>query len=297
MRKVFLILAKTCLLFLIIVVFVNCGNSNQSVKEIMDNLQSQESSVDSIIDIVYSLPDPDEILNEIFIKKTEFKPGITNPVENVNQYFESKSVALNIGVYLTDMAYLLLRENNALAIDYFKIIIQMNSDLGLSNFQSTDLLHHLQDNINNKDTLYSIFKESIYNIKVELEYSNRNTILALIYTGSIVESLYLAINNIEYKDSKMIIEKILEQNIVVNNLYDFLSQYNVDPDVKSIIEQLDSVKYFMNKCIIHDSDVSVQRDEQDQLIFKGGNEINYNIKDFESVKSKIFELRNTIITN
>ena len=248
MRKVFLIPDKICLVSLIIVVFANCSNSNQTTQEILSNLQSDQSSIDSIVEIVYSVPDPDEILNEIFIDNIEFKPGITNSVENVDQYFESKSIALNIGVYFTDMAYLLLRENNAAAFDYFKTIIQLSNDLGISNPQSSDLLSYLENNIDNKDTLFSIFKESIYNFKTELENSKRNKILALIYTGSIIESLYLAINNIDYNDSKMIAEKIIEQSIVIDNLYEFLYQYKLDSDLQLTIEQLDSIKYYMGKC-------------------------------------------------
>ncbi|MCK5170148.1 MAG: hypothetical protein KAQ75_09720, partial [Bacteroidales bacterium] len=130
----------------------------------------------------------------------------------------------------------------------------------------------------------------------ELEYTNRNKTLVLIYTGSIIESLYLAVNNINYDDSKIITEKIMEQYIVINNLYDFLLQYKEDPDIKSTIEQLDSIKYFMNKCN-KDGDISVQKDEQNHLDFKGGDEVIYNIDDFESVKSKIIELRKSIVEN
>ena len=295
MRKAFLRLNKTHLLFLIIIVFTNCRNNNRTTQEIIGNLESNEASIDSIIEIVYSVPDAYEILNEILINSKEFKPDITNSVENVNHYFESKSIALNIGVYFSDMAYHLLRENNALAHEYFKTIIQMSSNLGLSNFQSVDLLLYFENNTNNKDTLHSIFKESIYDIKVELENSNRNKILGLIYTGSIIESLYLAINNIDHNDSKEVIEKIIEQNIVIENLSDFLSLYKLDSDITITIEQLDSIKYFINKCITQDTTLSVQKNVRNQLIFKGGIEAEFNIEDFEFVKSKITELRNAII--
>ena len=53
----------------------------------------------------------------------------------------------------------------------------------------------------------------------------------------------------------------------------------------------------MDKCKKEGSDISVQKDEQNHLIFKGGTEIVYNINDFISIKSKIIELRKSIVEN
>ena len=289
---------KILMLLLAVLIFLMCISDN---KKEQDKEQSSPDDYklisDSIMGMVYSVPDPDEIFNEIFIDEFELKSDLINSLSSADQVFESKTIALNIGVYLADMAYLVLNEKNILAIEYFKTILKMSKNLGLSNFQSPDLLFNIEANINNKDTLYSIIKESINEIKDELEYTNRNKILVLIYTGSIVESLYLAVNNINYDDSKEIIEKILEQNIVIDNLYDFLSQYKEDPDIMLTIEQLDSIKYFMDKCKKGDSEISVRKDEQNHLIFKGGTEVVYNMANFESVKSRIIELRNVIIEN
>ncbi len=290
--------SKILMLLLAVLIFSMCTRENKKEQDKeLSNPDDYELISDSIMAMVYSVPDPDEIFNEIFIDDFELKSDLINSLSSADQVFKSKTIALNIGVYIADMAYLVLNEKNILAIEYFKTILKMSKNLGLSNIQSPDLFFNIETNINNKDSLCSIIKESINEIKDELEYTNRNKTLVLIYTGSIVESLYLAVNNINYDDSKNIIEKILEQNIVIDNLYDFLSQYKEDPDIKPTIEQLDSIKYFMDKCIKHDSEISVQKDEQNHLVFKGGDEVVYDMDDFESVKSKIIELRKTIVKN
>ncbi len=288
---------KILILLLAALIFSMCVNDNKKEQnKAQSDPDDYELISDSIMAMVYSVPDPDEIFNEIFIDKFELKPDLINPLSSADQVFESNIIALNIGVYFADMAYLILNEKNVLAIEYFKTILKMSKNLELSNIQSPDLFFNIETNINNKDSLCSIIKESINEIKDELEYTNRNKTLVLIYTGSIVESLYLAVNSINYEDSKVINEKILEQSIIIDNLYDFLSQYKEDPDIKPTIEQLDSIKYFMDKCKKH-VDVSVQKDEQNHLVFKGGDEVVYDMDDFESVKSKIIELRKTIVKN
>ena len=289
---------KILMLLLAVLIFSMCVSDNKKEQDKkQSNPDDNKLISDSIMEMVYSVPDPNEIFNEIFIDKYELNPNLIHSLSSVDRFFDSKTIALNIGIYIADMAYLVLNEKNILAIEYFKTILKMSKNLELSSFQSPDLFSSIETNINNKDSLYSIINESINEIKDELEYTNRNKTLVLIYTGSIVESLYLAISNINYDNSEIIIEKILEQNIVIDNLYGFLSQYKKDPDIKSMIEQLDSIKYFMDKCKKGGSDISVQKDEQNHLIFKGGTEIVYNINDFISIKSKIIELRKSIIEN
>ncbi len=288
-------LFKILILLLAVLIFSMCTHNNRKEHdEIQSGSEDSEIISDSIIAMIYSVPDPDEIFNEIFIDEFDLNLNLVNSLSSADQVYDSKSIALNIGVYIADMAYLVLNEDNLLAIEYFKTIIKMSKDLELSGLQNPDLFFNIETNINNKDTLYSIIKESINEIKDELEYTNRNKTLVLIYTGSIVESLYLAVNNINYDDSKIITDKIMEQNIVITNLYDFLLQYKEDPDIISTIEQLDSIKYFMDKCKV-DGDINVQKNEQNQLVFKGGNEVIYDMTDYESVKSRIIELRKSIV--
>ncbi len=290
-------LFKILILLLAFLIFSMCTRNNRKEQDdVQSGTDDYEIISDSIMAMVYSIPDPDEIFNEIFTDEFELKLSLINSLSSADQVFDSKTIALNIGVYTADMAYLVLNEKNIMATEYFKTIIKLSKNLDLSNIQSPDLFFNIEANINNRDSLCSIIKESINEIKDELEYTKRNKILVLIYTGSIVESLYLAVNNINYDDSKEIIEKILEQNIVIDNLYEYLYQYKEDPDIKTTIEQLDSIKFFMDKCK-KDVDVSVQKDEQNHLVFKGGNEVVYNLNDFELVKTKIIELRKSIVEN
>jgi hypothetical protein len=293
---IILILSKFLTLVVIVCLFSMCMSDNKKGQD--PSLSSTEEIItDSILGMIYSVPDPDEILNEILVEDIELNPNLIQSLDLAGELFDSKTIALNMGVYFADMAYLMLMEKNLLAIEYFKTILELSGNLGLTNLQSQDLFSNIENSIYKKDTLFTIIKGSIYDIKDELEYTNRHKILVLIYTGSIVETLYLAVNNVNNNDSHQIREKIIDQVIVVDNLSEFLNQFKDDPEIEEIIDQIDSIKYYMNKSIKGDSDLNVQKDEQNHLTFKSGEKVIYNMDDFESFKSMIFELRNTIIEN
>lgn len=298
MKKNLIILPISKLLTLLIIVFLfsMCINDNKKRQDLSQSSQEEIVS-DTILGMVYSVPDPDEILSEILVEEIELKPDLILSLDIAEQLFDSKSIALNMGVYFADMAYLMLLENNLLAIEYFKTILELSGNLGLTNFQNQDLFSELENSVYKKDTLLTIIKGSIYDIKDELEYTNRNKTLVLMYTGSIVETLYLAINNINNNDSYQIREKIIDQAIVIDNLFEFLNQFKDDPEIMETIDQIDSIKYYLHKSIKGDSDINVQKDEQNHLVIKSEGKVIYNMDDFESLKSMIIELRNKIIEN
>ncbi|MFW5721338.1 MAG: hypothetical protein ACOCWW_03035, partial [Bacteroidota bacterium] len=62
-----------------------------------DTLMSQE--------ILYTYPTPDELLDVIEKEHLNFNNRHLNPVDNVNQYINTKTKNLNLGIYLADLAY------------------------------------------------------------------------------------------------------------------------------------------------------------------------------------------------
>ena len=152
--------------------------------------------IEEALDIVYAIPVPDELFSEIFLDKTELKSGIVAPIESGDNLVYEKSIALIKGVFISDMAYMILLDENYYAVNYFKTILRLSDRLELGHLQNQDLLNSIEYNIGNKDTLEAIFNESINDIRYELENSKRDKTLALIYTGLLVETLYLAIQNI-----------------------------------------------------------------------------------------------------
>jgi len=276
----------------------NCKQpNNNTALDSFDSISTPLPSIDSLVDIIYSMPDPDEILNEIFIENIELKSGIIYSTEKTNQLFEYNSMALHLGVLMADMTYLLLQENNNEAVEYFRAIVQLSDRLDLRVYKNKDLLNKIQNNIDNKNALLVIFKESISDIKYELDYSKRNKDLALIYTGSIIETFYLAINNIDNNNSQVFSEHILKQYSILISLEAFLSYYRASSDIQQLIEQLDSINYYMDKCIVHDTISTTKEYKDKQLYINRGNSVVFKMESFDSVRKKITELRNTIIEN
>ena len=101
--------SKILLLLLAVLIFTMCISDNKKKQnEVQSGSDDYELIPDSISEMVYSVPDPDEIFNEIFIDEYELNPNLIHSLSSVDQLFDSKTIALNMGVYFADMAYLVL---------------------------------------------------------------------------------------------------------------------------------------------------------------------------------------------
>ncbi len=57
--------------------------------------------------VISSIPFPSNILDTLHSVNAKFDADLTNPVGNVNQYSESNTQAINLGVYGADLAYVI----------------------------------------------------------------------------------------------------------------------------------------------------------------------------------------------
>ncbi|MCK5171727.1 MAG: hypothetical protein KAQ75_17750, partial [Bacteroidales bacterium] len=80
-------LLKILMLLLAVLIFLMCNGD----KKVQDKEQSSPDDYklisDSIMGMVYSVPDPDEIFNEIFIDEFELKPNLINSLSSADQVF------------------------------------------------------------------------------------------------------------------------------------------------------------------------------------------------------------------
>ncbi len=278
------------LIMSIFVMMIQFGCKSGGKNEANDEFSGiSEAHVDSIIQIVYSLPDPDEILDELLLDTLVLQPGLTNPIQNSNKYLLSKAVALNVGVYTADMAYLIIEENNLKALDYFRTILQMTKSLNLGNPFREDLMQQVEDNIGNQDALIQLFRESMDDLKDQLEYSEQKKALALLHTGAIVETLYLVFSNMECDVNNVFMEKIYEQRYLIENLIDFLSEFSGDEDIQPTLKQMEELhKQFGVESGAEE--VTVETTGSNKLIIGSKNQKPEKV-DLDLIKAKISMLR------
>jgi hypothetical protein len=244
----------------------------------------------------YMLPSPDEILSDIISHKIVINQRLVNPMGNSEKYLESKAQAINLGVYVADFAYLNLNKNKTNALEYFKLLRDLAQKINIYGSFDEAFFNRVQANLSNNDSLISISQGLFFNMSETLENSNRPKVYALISAGALIETLYLSAMSItNYSDYSAMANKIFEQKSVFNNFYAFLSQQKNDPDISSVLNQLDNLKIIFEKPEGKPQKTTIAKDKPNHLTIKGGTGINVNEAMFNDFKVIIGQTRNEFV--
>lgn len=247
--------------------------------------------------VIYMLPSPDEIFTEIFLDDIKLNPQFVNPYKNASNYIDIKSQAVNLGVYISDFAYLSAIEDNTDELAYLKIIRELMDKVNLYGIVNEQFLDRINNNLMIKDSLNKISQELYYKMSNILENTDRNNILVLVSTGAIVEALYLAVNNIDFNQSAEAIQKIFNQKFVFDNYYEFASQFSDDVYVKTVLNELSTIKEMFDQFTFNEAEISVTKDtEKDFLIIQGGKEIVITKEAYLDFRENITNVRTLLVS-
>jgi len=274
---------------------------NSCKKESPDTIENKETTEniqmkDTLKEVIYVLPSPNEILAEIFIDEVNIDPSLVNPYSNAKNYLNTRSQAVNLGVYIADFAYLSYSKETTTELEYLKVIKKLSEEVNIYGLMENKTIERIQSNLDQKDTLNKISQELYYKISNNLENSDRENIFTLISTGAIVESLYLSVMLVDdFDDYKEIITKMYEQKFVFDNFYQYAQVYADDPYVKLIIDQLEVLKQTFDQLKKEEKKQKVV-EEEGKMRFTGGTQFVVNNENFNRFKTNIISIRNEIIT-
>ena len=281
---------------LTIFTFTQCKSDKEAKEQIAEENEDVSQGFGDSGKIIYMLPSPDEIFSEIFIDDIELKPEYVNPATNASNYVDVKSQAINLGVYISDFAYLSAIDDNTDELEYLRIIRELMDKVNLYGIVNEELLERINDNLMVKDSLNKISQELYYKMSQILENTDRNNILVLVSTGAIVEALYLAINNIDFDHSADVVKKIFEQKFVFDNYYEFASQYSDDMYVKTVLNELTVIKDRFDHFDYSESDISISKDEDNFVIIEGGKEIIVTKEAYLGFRENITNVRTLLVS-
>ncbi len=220
--------------------------------------------------IYYRFPSPEEILRYIHQEDLAFQEELVNPVNNSAQYIDSKSQSLNLGIYISDLAYATIFRKLNLASDYLEVVQRLSDALHIKYMEETEVKDRVQQNLANLDSLMSISRES-YNFMVDyLVETNNEKTLALISAGAYVEALYLALNQISEIDTEdEILRKVLEQKYAFGNLYKYMLNYKDFPQIEEVIAEFDDIQEVFDKVRFKQTGKAGLENEGGELVLTG----------------------------
>lgn len=171
----------------------SCGSSSKEDQSKSDEFKEAEESLkDGIQDVVYNIPSPHEIPYLLQSTGADFNQSLISDRKKADSYLtKTDKVALNLGVYASDIGYLSSYDKTQEAIDYLTTAKSLADNMGVIGSFDTDILKNFESNISNKDSLAALLDRAIKKTDVYLKDDSRNKLAALMVTGSFVEGLYI----------------------------------------------------------------------------------------------------------
>jgi hypothetical protein len=281
----------------IIILFAGCRN-NPAPKGQINNAYSELDNMEKVKEIYYRFPAPDEMLNFIDERELAFTDDFLHSANKYTSYLDSRSQALNLGVYSADMAYITLFQRQKEALTYFQVIYSLSDQLRLSSAFDIALMKRFEANLKIPDSLKVIADEAMTNIIDYLVSNDKEKVFAIISVGGFIEGLYISFNLAgEYSEDNPVIQRISDQKMVLENLLGYCHEFENDQNVIEAVKLLEPVKAVYDQLIVTSEETNVTKSEDGSLIISGGNKIIMTEVQYNKLQETILTARTSITEN
>lgn len=227
----------------------NTDTGKDSAKNIVNDIKEQNKKV------LTGIPKPSEI--PYLIKQTgaDFDPKLANSPSSTDKYKTTNSkAALNLGIYATDLGYMVTYDKVQNAIDYMNATQGLADKLGIAGAFAPSTVQRFKDNLSSIDSLTNTINESMKKSDDYLKSEERNDIAALIFTGSFLEGLFIATELVaNYPKDELpeeariqvlvgLVREVIKQKAPLGELIKALKALNDKPaDVNKLVTDLEEL--------------------------------------------------------
>lgn len=259
---------------------LSCGNKNSdNVEDIEDDEQiKNETQIDaeriSAQNVFNALPQRKQVLDIVMNANAQYDPSFLNNPDNIKGYKSESTVALNFGVYGTDLNITNVFEQTQESMLFLSNVNLLAKNLGVSNSFDEKMMNRMDAHKDNRDSTLSIISHAFRTTDDYLVSTNRAGTSALIVAGSWIEGMYVASCIAKETNSTEAIAAIFEQKESLRYLIELLQASKVNEKVDYLINDLKEIQTILS--------------EQKESVF--------NLKTLRPLELKITTLREKITT-
>lgn len=241
-------LSKVITILFLAAFIASCsGSSNQNEKS-KEELR-EEKTIHDLEKLMEDLPDPSLVPFTLKSINAEFDMAHINSLENIESYKSNRDkMALNMGVYASDISYLAAYGHEEDCLEYLKASHGIAEFLGDSAIYNDDDLEEFRGHITsqNEDEISRILGKLFLETSVKMEKDHHLTMAGLALTGSFVEGLYQAVITIEsYPDSEQdqlllepLVKIVLGEEQALLDIIEVLNDLPFDDTIAEMITEL-----------------------------------------------------------
>jgi hypothetical protein len=283
-----------------LIAFSGCRSCNKASNPDA-NLEADTDILDDISQakkIFYSLPSPLETAMLIKTAGASYNEKLLNPLSNVSGYTTNKSMALNLGIYTTDLSFASLFDQTQTSINYMQAAKKMADGLGILDAIDNNTIQKLEENVNNRDVIMDIISETFMASSSFLKENDRTAVAAIVLVGGWLEGLYIATQLVDpgnIKNNKLV-ERIIDQKLSFDIVLKLLNENKQSPDVATLITEMNELKQIFNKIKIKTSKITAVPDKNTNVTtLKSVSTVSVTTETFQELTEKVKTIRNNFI--
>ena len=303
--KIFITFLTLMLLF--VLAACKSDKTKEKGKEVsLDEFVGEDifDDIDKAKKIFYSLPSPLETAMLIKSAGAEYNEQLLNSLSNVSKYTTNKSMALNLGIYTTDLSFCSLFDQTQTSLKYMDATRKLAEAMDIKDAIDEETMKRLEDNLNNRDVVMDIISETFLNSSSYLKENERQAVAAIVLVGGWIEGLYLATQLVGDKpiEGNKLVDRIAEQKLSFSIVDRMLADNKVNEkgeengDIISLINDLENLKKAYSKITVQTSAIKVEPNAQTNVTtLKSQTKITVTPEAFKELKGAINTLRTNFI--
>lgn len=285
----------------IALIISSCGSDGKKTSNLEDSIEVVDideqliTEIKTAKQIFYSLPSPLETAMLIKRAGATFNPEILNPLENASSYVTSKSMALNLGIYSTDLSYASLFDQTQYAIKYMTAARKMVDGLGITDAITNETIERLQENINHRDVIMDIISEAFMNSSSFLKENDRSAISAMVLIGGWIEGIYIATKLVDKSDFNKggLIDRIVDQKLSLVNVIKLLEENKEDDDINDILTLIYDLKSAYDRIQLTTTPIKTEQEENSNVTrIVSKTQATIDLETFNLLSNKVDAIRN-----
>jgi hypothetical protein len=284
-----------------------CNTESKKAKNVSDQAEEFITAIDESTQekfltakrIFYSLPSPIETAKILQNAGATYDERLLNPVDNQSGYITTMDMALNLGIYTTNLSYASLFDQTQVTLRYIEAAKNLADGLNILDAINESTIQRLEDNINNREEIIDIISETLLNSSSFLKERGLEGTATIILVGGWVEGLYIATQLVGDKpiENNKIVERIVDQKLSVDFIVNLLKEADDDEDAQKVLEDILDLKATFDKIEIKlGENTPVTDPETNITTLKSSSSHNLSKIVYDELAMKVKNLRNSYIS-
>ena len=270
----------------------------QSVEEVVIDLGDwflDSAHFEMARKVLYALPTPIELSLLIKNSGIPWNAALLNDPARASNYMTGQKMALNFGVYVTNLTYAGLFEQTQTVLRYKLALSTLIDRLGLQSAININTMQMLEQNINDREMILRIVSEIYASCSAFLDENERYSLALAVLAGGWVESMYIATSTLDENlltNEDRIKQLVIDQILTFDMMWQAMAEMKEAPGVEELMTSFSGLAQLFDRIGIHQepSVVSIF-DDADVSEIASANVVEVTPRDFENIKVQIQILR------